>query len=140
MALMAGTMDLPNRLARNLSRSASTRLARASSIACCTGFAEPSEYSVSTGMASSSHRSGAPAVCLMRTSVYWSAPQNDAVAADIIEEKEPDAERRIANLAVPDEEPAGQGAHAAIAAAEDLDPAVLVGEEHDHVAIARIEG
>src|SRR3984893_15382300 len=65
---------------------------------------------------------------------------NDAVAAEIIEEKEADAERRIANLAVPDEEPAGQRTRAAVAAAGDLDPAFLVGEEHEHVAIARIEG
>src|SRR5271169_2195444 len=65
---------------------------------------------------------------------------NDAVAADVIEEKEPDAERRVANLAVPDDEPAGQGTRAAVAAAADLDPAFLVGEEHEHVAITRIEG
>src|SRR3984893_15037886 len=65
---------------------------------------------------------------------------NDAVAADVIEEKEPGAERRIADLAVPDEEPTGQRTRATIAAAADLDPAVLVGEGHAHVAIARIRG
>src|SRR5204862_7082916 len=45
-----------------------------------------------------------------------------------------------AGLGVPDEEPAGHRAARAVAPVGDLDAPVLVGQEHEHVAIAREEG
>src|SRR5436190_12321057 len=64
---------------------------------------------------------------------------HDAVRADIVEQEEPEAERLVAGLGVPDEEPAGHRARA-VAPARDIDAPVLVGQEHEHVAIARKEG
>src|SRR5436190_312309 len=70
--------------------------------------------------------------------VLVGTPHN-AVRADIIEQEEPKAERLVAGLGVPDEEPAGHRARA-VATARYLDAPVLVGQEHEHVAIAREEG
>src|SRR5437763_6552780 len=64
---------------------------------------------------------------------------HDAVRADIVEQEEPEAERLVAGLGVPDEEPAGHRARA-VAAVGNVDAPVLVGQEHEHVAIAREEG
>src|SRR5437762_11923359 len=64
---------------------------------------------------------------------------HDAVRADIVEEEKPEAERLVAGLGVPDKEPAGHRARA-VAPARDIDAPVLVGQEHEHVAIARKEG
>src|SRR5204863_5801593 len=71
--------------------------------------------------------------------ILVSAP-HDAVAADVVEEEEPEAERLVAGLGVPDEEPAGHRATRAVATARNLDAPVFVGQEHEHVAIAREEG
>src|SRR3979411_1498496 len=71
--------------------------------------------------------------------VLVSAP-HDAVAADVVEEEEPEAERLVADLRVPDEEPAGHRATRTVATARDLDAPVFVGQEHEHVAIARKQG
>src|SRR5947208_11465782 len=65
---------------------------------------------------------------------------HDAVRADIVEQEEPEAERLVAGLGVPDEEAAGHRASRAVAPARDIDAPVLVGQEHEHVAIARKEG
>jgi len=62
---------------------------------------------------------------------------DDAVLADIVEQEEPEAERLVADLRVPDEEPAGHRAARAVATVGNLDAPVLVGQEHEHVAIAR---
>src|SRR5438552_3264120 len=64
-------------------------------------------------------------------------PPHDAVRTDIVEQEEPEAERLVAGLGVPDEEPAGHRASRAVAPARYLDAPVLVGQEHKHVAIAR---
>src|SRR5947207_7074229 len=64
---------------------------------------------------------------------------HDSVRADIVEQEEPEAERLVAGLGVPDEEPAGHRARA-VASARHLDAPVFVGQEHEHVAIAREEG
>src|SRR5437868_2427137 len=64
---------------------------------------------------------------------------HDAVRADIVEEEEPEAERLVAGLGVPDKEPAGHRARA-VAPARYLDAPVFVGQEHKHVAIAREKG
>src|SRR5437016_12263910 len=74
----------------------------------------------------------------MRTSVYWSAPHTMRFA-DIVEQEEPEAERLVAGLGVPDKEPAGHRARA-VAPVGNVDAPVLVGQEHEHVAIAREEG
>src|SRR6202047_2448775 len=63
-----------------------------------------------------------------------------AVAADVVEKEEPRAERGVADFGVPDEEAACEGSRFAVAAVGDLDAAVLIGEEHEHVAIAGVEG
>src|SRR5712672_3986162 len=63
-----------------------------------------------------------------------------AIAADVIEEEEPGAERGVADFGVPDEEAACEGPRLAVTAVGDLDAAVLIGEEHEHVAIAGVEG
>jgi hypothetical protein len=65
---------------------------------------------------------------------------HDAVAADVVEEKETEAERLVADLRVPHEEPAGHRATRTVATARDLDAPVFVGQEHKHVAIARKQG
>src|SRR5712671_2282458 len=62
------------------------------------------------------------------------------IAADVVEEEEPGAERGVADFGVPDEEAACEGSRLAITAVGDLDAAVLIGEEHEHVAIAGVEG
>src|SRR5882762_9634258 len=62
------------------------------------------------------------------------------IAADVVEEEEPGAERGIADFGVPDEEAARKGSRLAVTAVRDLDAAVLIGEEHEHVAIAGVEG
>src|ERR1700731_4190592 len=62
-----------------------------------------------------------------------------AIAADIVEGEEPGAERGVADFGVPDEEPACEGSRLAVTAGGDLDAAVLIGEEHEHVAIAGVE-
>src|ERR1700730_4683668 len=76
----------------------------------------------------------------MRTSVILVGTPHDAVLADVVEEEEPEAERLVADLGVPDEEPAGHRAARAVATVGDLDTPVLVGQEHEHVAIARKQG
>src|SRR6266478_1712922 len=63
-----------------------------------------------------------------------------AIAADVVEEEEPGAERGIADFGVPDEETAREGSRLAVTAIGDLDAAVLIGEEHEHVAVAGVEG
>src|SRR5882672_322822 len=62
-----------------------------------------------------------------------------AIAADVVEEEEPGAERSVADFGVPDEEAACEGSRLAVTAVGDLDAAVLIGEEHEHVAIAGVE-
>src|SRR5437868_15094278 len=64
---------------------------------------------------------------------------HNAVRADIVEQEEPEAERLVAGLGVPDKEPAGHRARA-VAPARYLDAPVFVGQEHKHVAIAREKG
>src|SRR5437763_3948790 len=64
---------------------------------------------------------------------------HDAVRTDIVEEEEPEAQRLVAGLGVPDEEPAGHRARA-VAPARYLDAPVFVGQEHEHVAITRKQG
>src|SRR5437899_1601805 len=64
---------------------------------------------------------------------------HNAVRADIVEQEEPEAQRLVAGLGVPDKEPAGHRARA-VAPARYLDAPVLVGQEHEHVAIAREKG
>src|SRR5207248_9086879 len=61
------------------------------------------------------------------------------VRANIVEQEEPEAERLVAGLGVPHKEPAGHRARA-VAPARYLDAPVLVGQEHEHVAIARKQG
>src|SRR5712671_562062 len=63
-----------------------------------------------------------------------------AIATDVVEEEEPGAERGIADFGVPDEEAAREGSRLAVTAIGDLDAAVLIGEEHEHVAVAGVEG
>src|SRR5215472_6704347 len=56
---------------------------------------------------------------------------DDAIAADIIEEEEAGAERRLADLAVPHEETTREAARAACTAARELDAVLFVGQEHE---------
>jgi len=65
---------------------------------------------------------------------------DDAVAADIVEEKEAGPERGLAHFGVPYEEAAGERPGPTCAAARELDAVLFVGEKHEHVAIARVEG
>jgi len=65
--------------------------------------------------------------------ILVSAPDHP-IAADVIEQEEPGAERLVADFRVPHEEPASE------AATGNLDPPILVRQEHEHIAIARVEG
>src|SRR5204863_6111386 len=106
MALIGSTMLRLNRLARNASRSSWTRFSRAASIAKVTGWADPSSYSLSTGATSSSQRSGAFRVSDADLGVLVSTPHN-AVAADVVEEEEPKAERLVTDLEFQTKNPRG---------------------------------
>src|SRR5438067_8115977 len=133
-------MRWPNRLARKASRSSWTRFSRAASIACMTGWADPSSYSLRTGATFFQPAiGGAFRVADADLGVLVRTP-HDAVRADIVEQEEPEAERLVAGLGVPDKEPAGHRATGAVAPARDLDAPVFVGQEHEHVAIARKQG
>src|SRR6201998_1875005 len=62
---------------------------------------------------------------------------DDPVAADVVEEEEAGAKAGFTNFAVPHEEAPREAARAACAAAWELDAVLFVGEEHEHVTIAR---
>src|SRR5438477_2081580 len=136
IALIGSTMRWPNRLARKASRSSWTRFSRAASIACMTGWADPSSYSLRTGATFFQPTiGGAFCVADADLGVLVGTP-HDSVRADIVEQEEPEAERLVAGLGVPDEEPAGHRARA-VAPARNVDAPVFVGQEHEHVAVAR---
>jgi len=65
---------------------------------------------------------------------------DDPVAADIVEEEKAGPERRLTDLGVPHEEAAGERPEPASSAVRQLDAVFFVGEKHEHVAIARVEG
>src|SRR5262249_25282658 len=64
---------------------------------------------------------------------------DDAVAADEVEQEGAETEAALPHLAVPREETASQRAALAVATVRQLDAVLLVGEEHEHVAIAGVE-
>src|SRR5439155_18075796 len=123
IALIGSTMRAPNRLARKASRSSWTRFSRAASIALNDRLGRPLVVLFEDGGDLFQPAvGGAFRVADADLGILVGTP-HDAVRADIVKEEEPEAERLVAGLGVPDEEPAGHRARA-VAPARNLDAPV----------------